>query len=78
MTRHVGLSLVRTLRLYSTFGVLYIALNSVTHPRTLGLHVTHLASWPSEGTFGLACLVLSFTSTLFLAVVQPDKRLIEE
>ena len=65
-TRHIAVSVLRTLRLYSTLGVLYIALNSVTHPTTLNLHLTHFASWPSEGTFGLACLTVSVISTLLL------------
>jgi hypothetical protein len=72
-TRHVAVSLLRTLRLYSTLGVLYIALNSLTHPATLSLHLTHVVSWPSEGTFGIACLAVSFTSTLVLRCIEAQR-----
>lgn len=77
-SRHVAVSVLRTLRLYSTLGALYIALNSVTHPATLGLHLTHVVSWPSEGTFGLTCLAVSFASTLLLRCIEaqrPEGRL---
>jgi hypothetical protein len=77
-SRHITVSLLRTLRLYSTLGVVYIALNSLTHPATLTLHLTHVISWPSEGTFGLSCLAVSFTSTLLLRCMEaqrPEGRL---
>jgi hypothetical protein len=42
----------------------YIALNAVFHPQSLSWPVTHLAGWPSEDTFGIACFALSFTAAL--------------
>jgi hypothetical protein len=45
--------------LYAILGWTYVAANSLTHPETLHLHLTHFAPWPREGTFGLACFVLS-------------------
>jgi hypothetical protein len=44
---------------YAFFGWAYVAANSVTHPATLRLQLTHLSAWPKEGSFGLACFVVS-------------------
>jgi hypothetical protein len=46
--------------------VIYLSLNAVTHPVTLGIKLTHLWPWPSEGTvrvIGLGiCLAAVATS----------------
>jgi hypothetical protein len=39
--------------------VAYISLNAVTHPATLQLHATHLATWPTEGTLRVDALAAS-------------------
>jgi hypothetical protein len=36
--------------LLGTALVIYLSLNAVTHPVTLGIKLTHLWPWPSEGT----------------------------
>ena len=38
--------------------VIYLSVNTVTHPATLDIHATHLASWPTEGTLRVESLVL--------------------
>jgi len=43
-------------------GWFYIAQNAVHHPETLALPLTHLAPFPREDTFGIACFGLSFIS----------------
>src|ERR1039458_2845369 len=40
----------RSLVAAGTTLVVYISINTVTHPITLGLPATHLLSWPTEGT----------------------------
>lgn len=50
--------------LYCWSGWLYISCNSITHPYTLHMPLTHLASWPDEGTFATTCMLLG---TAFLA-----------
>jgi len=42
--------------LYCWAGWLYISCNSITHPYTLRLPLTHLVPWPDEGTFAIVCL----------------------
>jgi hypothetical protein len=49
----------RMTALLSTGLVLYLSVNAVTHPATLAIHVTHLVSWPTEGTLRVVALLLS-------------------
>jgi hypothetical protein len=64
-TRPAGVLLVQAMAetgvVLGTGLVIYLSLNAVTHPVTLGMQLTHLWPWPSEGTvrvIGLGiCLV---------------------
>lgn len=56
--------------LYSFAGWVYIAANAVVHPETLPLPLTHLAGWPREDNFGIACFAISFISTLSAAALR--------
>jgi hypothetical protein len=54
---------LRTVFAYSTMMAIYLMVNSITHPMTLGMPVTHVISWPTEETvlvFAQLCSVLSF------------------
>ncbi|HEV2413138.1 MAG TPA: hypothetical protein VGS28_05055 [Candidatus Saccharimonadales bacterium] len=51
-------------------GWFYIAENAVFHPRTLGMHLTHFASWPHEDTFGAICFTTSFISLFIFMIVK--------
>lgn len=64
--RDVLVAILRAVRLYGFVAWAYIAANSINHPATLQLHLTHFANWPHENTFGVACFVLS--AVAFLAV----------
>ncbi len=46
-----------TVAVLSTGLVAYISVNAVTHPVTLGIHATHFASWPTEGTLRVLALL---------------------
>jgi hypothetical protein len=37
--------------------IAYLSINAITHPQTLTLPVTHLLSWPTEGTLRVMTLV---------------------
>lgn len=67
-------ALLRTGFFYATLGWAYIAMNSVSHPWTLSLPLTHLASWPREGAFGVACFVLSLVCYLTLQALVTSHR----
>ena len=68
--RNVVEAVLSIVKIYSFAGWVYIALNAVFHPKTLGLRLTHLAPWPHEDTFGILCFTISFTSALVLAVLR--------
>jgi hypothetical protein len=44
---------------YALLGWIYIAANSITHPITMHLGLTHFASFPHEESFGIICFTLS-------------------
>jgi hypothetical protein len=46
-----------TVAVLATGLVAYISVNAVTHPVTLGIHATHFASWPTEGTLRVLALL---------------------
>jgi hypothetical protein len=48
--------LLRNGGLYATAAWIYIAANSISHPATLHLRLTHFAPWPTEAQFGVACI----------------------
>jgi hypothetical protein len=55
-------ALARVAALLSAGLVVYLSVNAVTHPATLVLHVTHLVSWPAEGTVRVLALALAVVS----------------
>jgi hypothetical protein len=56
--------------LYSFAGWVYIAMNAVVHPETLGWPLTHLLAWPHEDTFGIACFATSFGTAMASRILR--------
>ena len=50
--------------------VAYLSLNAVTHPETLEMPITHLFSFPTEGTVRAAALVVT---TCAVAVARAQR-----
>jgi hypothetical protein len=68
----------RTLFTYSAMVSVYLMGNSITHPATMDLPLTHLVSWPLERTVlcgSLVCLVLSFFVLRVLRQRAGDARI---
>jgi hypothetical protein len=57
-----GLAVSKTVGALSTALVIYLSVNAVTHPATLAIQATHLASWPTEGTLRVIALLLCVCS----------------
>lgn len=63
------------LALMATGLVVYLSLNTVTHPVTQNMQATHLLSWPTEGSLrmvALACCVIAVSLLRFLRVSRRD------
>jgi hypothetical protein len=70
---HRGRWSLMVLSSYTFLGWAYVAANSVTHPQTLALQLTHFSRWPHEGTFALACFAVS-AACFFLSQMVPDEH----
>jgi hypothetical protein len=64
--RPLALAISETVALLATGLAGYLSVNAVTHPWTLGIHATHLAAWPTEGTLRVAALLLCVGSVTVL------------
>jgi hypothetical protein len=65
-------SVARSLALHATAGWAYISANSISHPGTLHLPLTHFASWPTEGGFALGCMVIAVSSLCVYFGLRPS------
>jgi hypothetical protein len=52
------IAVARSLAAAGTILVVYVSINAVTHPITLGRPATHLLSWPTEGTLRAVSLIV--------------------
>ncbi|MFZ0832472.1 MAG: hypothetical protein WAM92_05195 [Mycobacterium sp.] len=63
-SRHAAVTtFLRTTFIYSTLVAIYLMANTIAHPETMAMPLTHYLAWPTEGfTLGLAliCSVASF------------------
>jgi hypothetical protein len=65
----------RSLAAAGTTLVVYISINSVTHPITLGLPATHLLPWPTEGTLrAVSLIVVAIAVAIDRALRDPEMR----
>jgi hypothetical protein len=55
-------AVLRAVLVHSAIGWVYIAMNALSHPWTLGLRLTHFSEWPHEGDFGVACFAVMLAS----------------
>lgn len=63
------LAVTQTITFLATGLFVYLSVNTVTHPETLSMSATHLASWPTEGTLRVIALLMcvcSFSLIRFL------------
>jgi len=65
---------LRALLVHALIGWVYIAMNALSHPWTLGMRLTHFSEWPHEGDFGAACFVVVLVSALLLGGLTGASR----
>jgi len=61
-TKLLALAAAETVAILATVLVIYVSVNAVTHPATLGIRATHLTPWPTEATLRVIALLLSVCS----------------
>ena len=62
---------------YGLLAWAYLCVNSLTHPWTIGMRLTHLAAWPSEGGTAVAGFAASAVALFLLrsrAAAGPQKE----
>jgi hypothetical protein len=64
-------ALLRTAAGYALLVWIYLCVNSLTHPYTLGMRLTHFSAVPTEGATAVACFLLSFAAFLALRLRGP-------
>lgn len=74
MKHKIALSATRTLAIYGFAGWVYIALVALIHPGTLGLQLTHFASFPHEDTFGETSFMISLVSFFAHHLLSSSKK----
>ena len=57
---------LRAVLVHALLGWVYIAMNALSHPWTLGLRLTHFSDWPHEGDFGAGCFIVMLVSAWLL------------
>jgi hypothetical protein len=69
------IAVLRAVRLYAFAAWVYLAANSISHPVTLQMKLTHFANWPHENTFGVACAAASAGAFFVLCLIEGPPRL---
>jgi hypothetical protein len=67
-----ALAIGETVCLLATGLIIYISVNTVTHPKTLTMQATHLVSWPTEGTLRVIALLLGACSAAMLRFLRAE------
>ncbi len=67
-----GLATCETIGFLTTGLVIYLSVNTVTHPETLSMQATHLASWPTEGTLRVSALLLCVCSAALFRFLRAE------
>jgi len=65
------LAVSETIAVLATGVVMYLSLNTITHPASLQIHVSHLLPWPAEGTLRIVALLLCVCSIATRRYLRP-------
>lgn len=68
LASRLGRALLRTVAVYGLIVWAYLAVNSLTHPETMSMPLTHLLSWPTEGLTATLAFAASALAFLLLRV----------
>jgi hypothetical protein len=68
-------AVAETAAVLATALVVYLSLNAVTHPVTMGIRLTHLWPWPSEGTVRVTGLGICLAAVAASRYLRATARL---
>lgn len=74
LTNAAMLAISETVGILATGVVIYLSINTVTHPATLSRQATHLASWPTEGTLRVIALVMCMCSVTLIRFLRVERK----
>jgi hypothetical protein len=69
-----ALAAFETIGLLSTGVVIYLSINTVTHPATMSKQATHLMPWPTEGTLRVIALVMCMCSFALIRFLRVEHK----
>jgi hypothetical protein len=72
--RAAVVAVLRSVRLYGFAAWVYLAANSITHPVTSHLQLTHFLRWPDENTAAAVSLFGSATAFFVLRLIDGPRR----
>jgi hypothetical protein len=68
------LAVARAVTAAASVLVVYLSVNTITHPVTLTTQATHLVGWPSEGTLRVVALAVAAVAAATVRVQQIAPR----
>ena len=66
-------AVLNTVAWYGVMVWAYLCVNSMTHPRTMSMQLTHFVSWPSEGSTAVASFAASAAALYLVRSADPDR-----
>ncbi|WP_037601353.1 hypothetical protein [Streptacidiphilus rugosus] len=63
-------AVLRTIVCYALLVWVYVCVNSLTHPGTIGRRLTHFSPTPAEGTTAVLCFAVSAVALLLLRLLR--------
>lgn len=67
-------AVLRTVVGYCLLAWLYLCINSLTHPATIGLRLTHFCAFPAEGTTAVACYLAAGVAFMALRLLGSKRE----
>jgi predicted Kef-type K+ transport protein len=71
----VAIPILRGIQLYAFAVWAYLAANSISHPGTMRMPLTHFVGWPHENTAAVGCALSSVIAFFYLRLIETRQEL---